>query len=256
MSLSLKLRVASVKAQQIKTDESIISGTNSINDSSLPFLKNKQSSSPQKLKMSIQELNKKSMSIDFVNLGGLPDRSIITHPSAVCLRCSKHASLCMSCMEFMVDSSILHYRKTRAKGAIRLFESSLIEAGAGKVLRFVIFSVWKNSTILEINKRRKRQINSERYYFVKSTTTYFQAWKTFIQILSKENQTKLTENLNSKISLIEQSITKIDNENRSLIQRIKFLESHIEHKDKLLDDLTPKNDISHENFDIDFNNII
>jgi len=242
MSLSLQLRAKSVNAvrgiqPEIQAGASLTSSLKS----TLPFINPKPfvfNGNPKSA--SSAATDRMSMSIDFVNLGGLPDRSIITHPGATCTRCSRQASICMNCTSYLVDCSILHYRKTRAVGARKLFEGAIVEAGATKVLKFIVFRAWKNGHSIRCRQYLHREQKSQRYYFVKHASVTFNAWKMYIKLEKDSSKEKYTESLEAKVNLIESGIVKLDLDNKFLQKKIEQLEALLTAKEKYIEQLLPK----------------
>jgi hypothetical protein len=76
--------------------------------------------------------------IDAVDSGGVfADRTVMTQPSASCVRCGNHASVCMSCTEHLAEDALNFYRKTRARGAASLFANAITQTGVTKVVKYV-----------------------------------------------------------------------------------------------------------------------
>lgn len=253
--MSLQLRVKSVNAvREVKPEESLTSMTLK---SSLPFINPKPFvfNGTEKAASSSAS-DRMSGSIDFVNLGGLPDRSVIMHPGANCTRCSKQASICMGCTSYLIDCSILHYRKTRALGARKLFDDAVVQAGATKVLKYVVFRVWRNGHILRMKEYLHRDKKSKKYYFDKNASTMFNAWRAYIKLEKLAARDKYTESLEAKVVLIEGGIFKLDQDNKFLQKKIEQLEALLNAKEKYIEQLLAKKEEPVVVVDeIDFSNV-
>jgi hypothetical protein len=273
MSLSMKLRVESCKALPVKTKDlpdspGSMSSTSlgvTKKTSTLPFINpNNFVFSGNPKQPSTLGAEKLSGTTDFVHLGGLPDRSIITHPAALCVRCSKSAAVCVSCMEYIVDCSILHYRRTRGVGAVRLFDSAIVEAGAGKLNKFLLFRIWKNSAALRLRQQLYRGEKSEKFCWNKKIGQLFNAWRLFVAEVLEERKHYYRESLEAKIHNLEQGVIKLDMENRAHARRISDMENQLASKDRLIQDLqeqlSPKIQtqlpLVEVDTDVDFSNIL
>ena len=160
-----------------------------------------------------------SGSFDLVQLGGLADRSIVLHPAAVCVRCSDAASVCMACCECLVDKSVLHYRRTRGKGAAALFESALVQAGAVKLGRFVLFTMWRNSFRMRRKERLRRVEMSKRRYFLKIVAPTFKGWINYTLTFKIERRDKEIGQLREKVLMLETQVLKFDRDSQILSKR-------------------------------------
>ena len=70
----------------------------------------------------------------------------MTRPTATCVRCGNHASVCMSwVMEFLAEESLNFYRKTLLEIVMSLFANAITQTGVTKVVKYVIFMMWRNS---------------------------------------------------------------------------------------------------------------
>ena len=86
-----------------------------------------------------------NMALEVSKYGVFPDRSIIRHPTTICVHCSNnHASICMQCSELLMDKSVDFYRISRAQGALVFFDNAIIRAGQKHMTEFIIFTLWKN----------------------------------------------------------------------------------------------------------------
>ena len=136
--------------------------------------------------------------IDAVASGGVfADRTIMTQPSASCVRCGDHASVCMSCTEFLAEEALNFYRKTRARGAASLFANAITQTGVTKVVKYIMFVTWRNGFRERKWRGRKLAFKADimfRDHFIKMA---FYGWVKFNMSTVKENRDKkISEILN------------------------------------------------------------
>ena len=167
--------------------------------------------------------NEMSGQIDSVNLDGLPDRSIITRPIPNCLKCSKIATLCVSCMEAIVDTCLHHYRKSRGVGAKMLLDNAVVNAGAYKLNKFLIFRAWKNGSKHRSAVNNYNVERAGKWWRNHQLYPLFKAWKLFINDILRERKQKLVDELETKISLLEQNVNKLSMEAKNYLTQIESL---------------------------------
>ena len=160
---------------------------------------------------------------DFAHNDDLPDRSIITKSVQICVKCSKMATLCVSCMEATVDTCLQHYRKTRGIGAKRLFDSAVVNTGAYKLNKFLIFRAWKNGSKLRSTVERCNVERAGRWWRNHQLHPLFKAWKLFITNIIQERKREYVDELLVKISLLEQNVNKLSMETKHYPKQIESL---------------------------------
>ena len=65
--------------------------------------------------------------------------------SPLCVRCSAHASICMSCCDNQTQEAVAFYRKSIGTGASAILNEAIKDAGMMHTVKTVIFQLWKNS---------------------------------------------------------------------------------------------------------------
>ena len=182
----------------------------------------------------------KSGQVDFVHLGGLPDRSMITKPVSNCVKCSKIASLCVSCMEANVDTCLQHYRRTRGMGAKKLFDNAVVNAGAYKLNKFLVFRAWKNGSQQRCTIEKYNVERAARWWRNRQLYPLFKGWKLYISNALQERKQKYIDELLAKISLLEQNVNKLSIEAKNYPKQIEDLTDLCTEKDAEILKLTQK----------------
>ena len=77
--------------------------------------------------------------------GTFVDRGQTIRPSALCVRCAVHASLCMTCSDLQTQEALKFYRKSIGKGASSILNDAIKQAGLGNTMKRAIFNMWRNS---------------------------------------------------------------------------------------------------------------
>ncbi len=153
------------------------------------------------------EVERASGIIDYMASGGVfADRTKMTMPNAICVRCGEHASCCMSCTEFLAQEALNFYRKTRARGAASLFANAVTQTGITVVVKYVVFSLWKNGRRQRVWAAKKRSFNADIMYRLHFMRYTFKAWVTF--------KTKnLVDVRDQRIKELEERVAALDSAN-------------------------------------------
>lgn len=142
--------------------------------------------------------------------GLLSEHDKIANISSQCVRCGKHASICMPCSDQLSEQALIFYKKTRAAGAASLFTNAFLEAGNSKLVKFLVFRLLKNS--FESRNRQRLKMNTvvERLFGANLVFMPFAAWKRFTKenVLSRKD--KQIAKLNEKIRMNEATINKME----------------------------------------------
>jgi len=109
-----------------------------------------------------------------------PERNVSKYSSALCVRCSELASLCVQCSESLTATALNFYKETRARGAMSLFANAITQAGAAKLLRFVLFHIWKNSFNQRSRIKHKKIFIAERRHRRSILIGPYTAWRHYI----------------------------------------------------------------------------
>ena len=109
-----------------------------------------------------------------------PERNISKYSSALCVRCSELASLCVQCSESLTATALNFYKETRARGAMSLFANAITQAGAAKLLRFVLFHIWRNSFVQRTRLKHKKMFIAERRHRKSILIGPYTAWRQYI----------------------------------------------------------------------------
>lgn len=128
----------------------------------------------------------------------------------LCVRCSDPASICMQCSESMVENALSFYKETRARGAMALFQNAITNAGAAKVLRFVIFTTWRNGFLTRSALDKKRAFIAELRHRKTVTKAPFEYWKIYISDKKNERMTKASGSLQERITFLEAQIKQLE----------------------------------------------
>ena len=123
-------------------------------------------------------------------MSSYPIRNTSKNTSFLCVRCSEPASICMQCSENLTENALSFYKETRARGAIVLFQNAIAQAGASKLLRFVLFHIWKNSFASRIRLKNRKKFVAERRHRRSLVIKPFTAWKNFIQLSHVQRKQK------------------------------------------------------------------
>jgi hypothetical protein len=155
-----------------------------------------------------------------VSAGVFADPSLITKPLTRCVRCSNHASICMPCTEYLCDESLTFYRKTRARGAIKLFHNAVTEAGLGRLLKFTLFRMWRNAVVKWKNSMLKKKFIVERMFGLNITAIPFKAWQQYTrQTKISRRDIKIAE-LHAKVDTLTESMTQLSESNTEYMKQV------------------------------------
>jgi hypothetical protein len=141
-----------------------------------------------------------------------PSRGTVIHPTTLCVRCSSHASLCVPCSDIMSQDAVSFFRKSQAVGAYHLLDGAIKQAGAQKVLRFIVFRCWKNSLNLRKYGRSKREGATEQEWRLRTMKVPFRNWVNYTKDCQMERKDKRSEQLEDKVKLLEQQVFKLSAE--------------------------------------------
>ena len=169
--------------------------------------------------------------IDSENPGGSLDRSVITKPVSTCVKCSKNAIICVNCMEATVDTCLRHYRKSRGLGAKILLDNAVINTGACKLTKFLVFRAWKNGSKYRNSVEIRNVDRAGKWWRHHQMYPLFKAWKLFIDNVLRERKQKSVDQLDAKISLLEQNVNKLSKECKDYTNEIDSLRRLCAEKD-------------------------
>lgn len=165
------------------------------------------SSKVERLKMSAEQdlmMEASSGNIDAISSGAaFADRTLMTRPTAACVRCGNHASVCMSCTEYLAEEALNFYRKTRARGAASLFANAITQTGVTKVVKYVMFMMWRNGFRERkwLGRKKEYKVNiMYRDHFLKAC---FTTWTKETMSCVKENRDKRIIELEKRVETLE-----------------------------------------------------
>ena len=151
-----------------------------------------------------------------VSAGVFADPEVVTKPSSRCVRCSSHASICMPCTEVLCDESLNFYRMTRAKGAIRLLQNAVTEAGLGHLLKFVVFKLWRNGTKSRLQMHHKKKYIVEKLFGQNLTIIPFKAWQQFTRATRIQRRDHKIHELTVKLEALSSTVTTLNDRKSDL----------------------------------------
>ena len=138
-------------------------------------------------------------------------RAIVSNnPPAVCVNCSKPASICMSCSELYCKNALSFQRKGSTLGAIEFFKKAVKEAGNKRLVKLIVFHLWKNSYKIRLHETIRVGNAVTRMYTCSIIKAPFQAWKRFIKDLLFAKKNKKIDELSSKILQLEEVVRKLN----------------------------------------------
>lgn len=131
--------------------------------------------------------------------GPYVDVGVSLHPSAQCVRCSSHASICVPCGEVHTNEALAFYRKSIGAGASAILNQAITEAGLGTTVKAFCFQLWRNS--LKAQEAHRNVVfaaaaaASDRKYMKGP----FEAWRKYAkqEVIDKKN--KRIEELQNKV---------------------------------------------------------
>lgn len=143
-------------------------------------------------------------------LRGVQTQPIIsTNPPTVCVNCSKPASLCMVCTEIVTKNALMFQRKGTALGAIEFFKKAVHEAGQKRLVKLIVFKLWKNGFSVRKEYERKLSHAVRRMHLKANAEEPFLAWKKFTHDAVQHRKDKKIEELTKKVQLLEEIIRKM-----------------------------------------------
>lgn len=151
-----------------------------------------------------------------------PSRGTVVHPTTLCVRCSSHASLCVPCSDIMSQEAVAFFRKSQAVGAYHLIDGAIKQAGAQKVLQFIVFRCWKNSIGLRQYGRNKREGAIEKELQTRTMKAPFRNWVNYTRECQMERKDKRAEQLEDKVKLLEQQVFKLSAEKNNAEKQVFF----------------------------------
>lgn len=152
-----------------------------------------------------------------------PARGTVIHPTTLCVRCSSHASLCVPCADVLAREAVSFFRKSQAVGAYHLLDGAIKQAGAEKVLKFMMFRIWKNSVKLRNYSRNKREGNTERAWELRTIRIPFRQWLIYTRECQFERKDKKIDQLEDRVKLLEQQIFKLSAEKNNAEKQVRKL---------------------------------
>ena len=124
--------------------------------------------------------------------GPYVDVGMSLHPSALCVRCASHASICVPCGEHHTNEALAFYRKSIGAGASAILVRAITEAGLGTTVKAFCFQLWRNGLKAQeahLNVVSKAvATNSDRKYMKGP----FEAWRKFAKQVSLSHFTRFT----------------------------------------------------------------
>ena len=165
------------------------------------------SSKAERLKRSAEQdliIEANSGNIDAIASGAaFADRTLMTRPTAACVRCGSHASVCMSCTEFLAEESLNFYRKTRARGAASLFANAITQTGVTKVVKYVMFMMWRNGFRERKWMAKKKEFRADLMFRKHFLRACFVGWVKATMGCVKENRDKRIVELEKRVEMLE-----------------------------------------------------
>lgn len=165
------------------------------------------------------------------NMGILADRHPILHPSALCVRCSNAACMCMECSELLCNNAVIFFRKSRAVGASQLFANSVREAGMSKATLFMIFRLWKHG--FSVRKKASIRMKNivERMFGNSCLFNPFKAWQRFTKENLMNRKDKKMQEMSQKILQMEYTIKDMAKDKHKLEGKVATLQRILEETD-------------------------
>jgi hypothetical protein len=158
------------------------------------------------------EMEKASGIKDYLESGAVfADRTKMTMPTASCVRCGEHASTCMSCTEYLAEESLNFYRKTRARGAASLFANAITQTGVTTVVKYIIYSLWKNSYYIRKWAMKKRAFKAEILCRKRYMSKCYKAWSDYRTMNKVDRRDKEIERLTKRVAALEAATTQATN---------------------------------------------
>jgi len=158
------------------------------------------------------EVERASGIIDYTASGGVfADRSKMTMPNAVCVRCGEHASCCMSCTEFLAEEALNFYRKTRARGAAALFANAITQTGITVVVKYIVYTLWRNGFRQRKWSTRKRVFKADVMFRLHFMAYTFKAWVNFKNQNLFDRRDKSIEELEKRVAMLEAATVMANN---------------------------------------------
>lgn len=159
----------------------------------------------------------------------------MVNPSAVCVRCSSHASMCMMCTEVMAQEALNFYRKTRARGAASLFANAITQTGITKVIKFAVFKQWVNGMRLRQHRAKKQEFSAARAFQAALVKKPFRAWVKFTKDSVLERNHKTIEELLARMGILEAQVGKAVAERSAFEQQAKWVDKILKERDALIE---------------------
>ena len=158
------------------------------------------------------EVERASGIIDYTASGGVfADRTKMTMPNAVCVRCGEHASCCMSCTEFLAEEALNFYRKTRARGAAALFANAITQTGITVVVKYIVYTLWRNGFRTRKWSLRKRVFRADVMFRLHFMAYTFRAWAEYKNQNLFDRRDKAIAELEKRVVSLEASTVLANN---------------------------------------------
>lgn len=135
---------------------------------------------------------------------------VSSRPPSVCVNCSKPSSLCVPCSEIMCKNALTFQRAHSTLGAIDFLKKAVREAGHSRLVKLIVFSLWKNGH--KVRNRSSVRINDAvRHMQLKNLTGEpFWAWKRFTAESVMNRKNKKIDELNAKVKQLEDLVRKLN----------------------------------------------
>lgn len=115
-----------------------------------------------------------------------------------------------------------------------LFDNAIVQAGAAKGLKFVIFRLWKNGFHVRSRLHHKRSFIAERRHRKTVTMKPFQAWKEFIAMKAEEKEKKRLETLEKRLSDLGNDVANLKKQKQLADNKAEHLTKELQQRDEVL----------------------
>ena len=211
LSLSLRLRMEGESSMNLskKFDSPLLPSLQQTNQNQNQLPKSKTHLAAENLIKSKNVAARLSGTLSYTtgSTACIADRTQTIRPSACCVRCSLHASICMDCCDLQTQKAIAFYRRTLGNGASAILSQAIMEAGLGNMSKFIVFSLWKNGTLRRNQSRDKSMRDVTRQCDEKMMRKPLLAWRKFTKDeLMSRKVLSITE-LQQKVRLLEAQLS-------------------------------------------------
>jgi hypothetical protein len=131
-----------------------------------------------------------------------------TKPPTICINCSKPASICTPCNEIMCRNALIFQRSHSCIGAIEFFKKAVRETGHSKLVKRIVFQLWRNGYKQRAHTNNKLQRAIDIFLLKNTVTTPFRAWRLFVKDIVELRKSKRIEELTTKVHQLEETLRK------------------------------------------------